>query len=168
MRVSGTVSPMVAGAQPRSLPHLGLVPQLEKADTAQARRQTREARMLTELREGTGKGPGQTVPVATWKACRRHRGTEACAPDAAGDPSQIPAARRTLCGETSPLEAKGLSGLFPVCLPCHQGSRLVVNSSVLSHNRALELRLLLKVSGKRFKIKIKPLDKGSFAEVIEI
>lgn len=43
-----------------------------------------------------------------------------------------------------------------------------MNSSVLSHNRALELRLLLKVSGKCFKIKIKPLDKGSFAEVIEI
>lgn len=86
----------------------------------------------------------------------------------AGDPSQIPAALRTLCGEISPLEAKGLSDLFPVCLPCHQGSRFVVNSSVLSHNRTLELRLLLKVSRKCFKIKIKPLDKGSFAEVIEI
>lgn len=61
--------------------------------------------------------------------------------------------------------SKGLSDTFPVCLPGCQGSHFIVNSVPLTLS---ELRLLLKVSSKNCYIKIEPVDKGSFAEVIEV
>ena len=53
-------------AQPRSLSYRDLVPQLEKAEIAQARYQIR-SKVVTRAERGPRHG-AQTMSVATWKA----------------------------------------------------------------------------------------------------
>ena len=125
----------VAGPQPHPPPHLDLVPQLEKAMTAQAGCQTQEARNMTEQREHRHSAQDR---LYLWPRGRHTRvighGTEAFDQGCGWKPVPAPChSEDSMWLEVSSGSFyKGLSDTFPVCLPGYQGSHFVVTSVSLT------------------------------------
>lgn len=150
---------MVAGPQPYSPSHSNL--SLSWRKQRQPRLDGRSGG--TEVTRAKGGLRHRSGPLIDG-VCGPKPWTEACARDVAGNQSQVPLLRG-LCVVRNHLWKQRAEWHIP-CVSAWLSRKPFYCEFCPSH--ASELRLLLKVSSKNCYIKIEPVDKGSFAEVIEV